>query len=124
MFVFQRYPVYLAQALYSAFCQAFPGSNQELNTARFLEYLGNITSEWIVGMLNCTYYYYYWPVRMSDFQGLKNQPEQWKQWPRHFLNPHFLSLQQDRPPTSSDHGHGARFTERDGKHGRGYVVTW
>ena len=45
----KRLPVLLAQALYSTFCQAFPGSNQELNTPDFLDYISNTTSEWMIG---------------------------------------------------------------------------
>lgn len=67
--VFMRFPVYLAQALYSIFCQAFPSSNQELNRPEFLDYLSNTMSEWILGV--------------------QSQPNQWERWPRHILNPHF-----------------------------------
>ena len=45
----QHYPGCLAQALYSAFCHAFPKSNKTFNSAPFLYFLTNLTSEWITG---------------------------------------------------------------------------
>lgn len=44
--------------------------------------------------------------------GVKSAPNQWKQWPRHFLNPHFLSLRSKREATWSAE-HKNIFTEKE-----------
>ncbi len=52
---FQYYPDCLCQAIYSAFCQAFPDSNKVINSDKFLDYLTNLISEWITGAVIYTY---------------------------------------------------------------------
>ena len=62
----QRYPSCLAQALFSAFCQAFPTSTKTFNSEPFLSYLTDLTSEWIAGT---TYIpMYYTPIQVYDNQ--------------------------------------------------------
>ncbi len=53
-FLVQYYPGCLAQALYSAFCHAFPKSNKILNSENFLSFLCDLTSEWISGTCTVT----------------------------------------------------------------------
>ncbi len=54
LFFLQLYPTCLAQALYCCFCQAFPGSIEQVNDPDFLEYISNTTSEWIKGAIPIT----------------------------------------------------------------------
>ncbi|XP_064390990.1 protein FAM227B-like [Halichondria panicea] len=79
--VFMYYPDCLCQAIYSAFCQAFPDSNKVINSDKFLDYLTNLISEWITG--------------------IKVGPGVWRRWPRFLLDPYHTTASSKGRPFSS-----------------------
>ena len=60
------------------FCKAFPKSVKQFKEPTFLQYLSDLTSEWITGNnIHCI------KIKSLLFMslGVKSQPEVWKKWP-------------------------------------------
>eukprot|EP00118_Oscarella_pearsei_P009300 m.53141 g.53141 ORF g.53141 m.53141 type:complete len:584 (+) comp34239_c0_seq32:1489-3240(+) len=71
---FKHYADCIAQAVFSAFCQAFPGSRTSLHSPLFKDYLLNVLSEWITGIRPPPRSWLHWNVHSLD-PGLKDTGE-------------------------------------------------
>lgn len=90
------YPGCLAQAVYSIFCHAFPKSKREINSPEFLNYITDLTSEWIAGV--------------------KCAPGSWERWPWHLINPYHTSTHRHAAERGHSSGAGSGrppLTEKD-----------
>ncbi|XP_065837107.1 protein FAM227B-like isoform X2 [Oscarella lobularis] len=63
---FKHYADCMAQAIFSTFCQAFPGSRASFHTDDFKDYLANLLSEWMTGIRLPPRSWLHWNVNQLD----------------------------------------------------------